>query len=198
MIFKTIFPHYRSSILFPIVVNFYGYNKSLNSIPLPAFSWPVDSGTNDDHKCRRCISARNPETEMIPRKLYFSCLFLSCASVYCPQPFVLEPPIRYTIQKKYTFIQNVVIRVRRYRRKIYEQVKVCAARTSSPDYYVSRYTLGCCDFTQISKTQLCNKQCCGSVCFWTSWIRIRWSEVRIRILLSPSKTVIKTLVPTDL
>ncbi len=42
--------------------------------------------------------------------------------------------------------------------------------------------------------------CCGSRsgCFLASWIRIRYSEVLIRILLSSSKTVRKTLIPTDL
>ncbi len=39
------------------------------------------------------------------------------------------------------------------------------------------------------------------LCFWTSWIRIRLSEVRVRILLSSSKKakiVSKTLIPTIL
>jgi hypothetical protein len=48
-----------------------------------------DSGTNDDHKCRRCISPRNPESVVILRKLHLSCLLLSCVSMYCPQPSVL-------------------------------------------------------------------------------------------------------------
>jgi hypothetical protein len=32
-----------------------------------------------------------------------------------------------------------------------------------------------------------SNQCCGSICFWASWIRIHWSEIRIQILLSSSK-----------
>jgi hypothetical protein len=44
-------------------------------------------------------------------------------------------------------------------------------------------------------------QCCGSTCFWASWIRIHESDVwiRIRILLSSfyhqAKIVGKTLIP---
>ncbi len=104
-----------------------------------------------------------------PRKWWYygSCklfLLVSRVSVYCPQPSVLENRIMYTMQKS-------THRSKCKEKNIWTSASVCCTHIFQIIMW-SIYTLGICDF-KLVKQHFFNKQCCGSVCFWASWIRIR-------------------------